>query len=391
LVSWWPAEGNANDVYDGNSGTLHNGAGFGAGKVGQAFNLNGTDAFVSFAASSNLNVGISSGLSVECWISPNNVSRVQIISEWNDGAGNIGVHFYHSDPGIGGVGSLAANIMDTSGLTHIFASAPNLVTRSNFQHVALTYDKASGIGKLYYNGTLVATRNVGVFTPQTTYPLYFGTRVSGPAAVGSYFAGLMDEVSLYNRALTDSEVVAIYNAGSSGKCHPNQPPTAANLEAATIQNRTMAIPVEKILLKAFDPDGDLLTLESVSLTSTNGGTVVLSTLDVLYTPSANYIGADRFTFTVSDGRGGSASGFVLIQVRDPNQISGNMLPLTQIAGGYLVTFAGIPGQTYTLQRASFVTGPWTNLVQIAVGQGGIATYADTNAPPAGAYYRTTYP
>src|SRR5213593_2043987 len=42
LVSWWPGDGNANDIIGGNNGTLQNGATFAAGMVGQAFSFDGT-------------------------------------------------------------------------------------------------------------------------------------------------------------------------------------------------------------------------------------------------------------------------------------------------------------------------------------------------------------
>ena len=45
-----------------------------------------------------------------------------------------------------------------------------------FQHVALTYDKTTGVAVLYRNGVVVATANLGVFTPQTSFDLYLGKR-----------------------------------------------------------------------------------------------------------------------------------------------------------------------------------------------------------------------
>jgi hypothetical protein len=46
LVSWWPGDGNADDVQNVNDGTLQGGATFAAGMVGQAFSFNGVNAFV---------------------------------------------------------------------------------------------------------------------------------------------------------------------------------------------------------------------------------------------------------------------------------------------------------------------------------------------------------
>src|SRR6185369_9976874 len=59
------------------------------------------------------------------------------------------------------------------------------------------------------------------FTPQTSYPLYIGQSVV--AGNSATFSGLMDEVSLYGRALSQSEVRSIYAVGVGGKCHPTAP------------------------------------------------------------------------------------------------------------------------------------------------------------------------
>ena len=168
-------------------------------------------------------------------------------------------------------------------------------------------------------------------------------------------------------------------------------PTAASISAATCQNQPLSILIEKLLMLAFDPDGDPLRITAVSVTSTNGGGVVLGTNTVTYAPAAGFIGTDCFTYTVDDGWGGAASGRVVVQVRPADQVSGNMMPITFVPGGLLISFAAIPGCTYTLQRSLSVSGPWFSLGTITVGSNGLGTYADSNAPPLGAFYRTVYP
>jgi hypothetical protein len=217
-VSWWPAEGDATDIVGTNSGILQNGMGFDTGEVGQAFSFDGVSSYIVVPASASLDVGAGSGFTLECWINPADLANEHALAEWNDAAGNIGVHLWISIAQLGGLGSIYANLKDPSGGDHNFASPPNLLTTGNYQHVALTYDKGSGIARIYYNGAAVAAQTVGVFTPQTSYALYFGTRISGYSGVGGYYSGLMDEVSLYNRALQDSEIQAIFNAGTLGKC-----------------------------------------------------------------------------------------------------------------------------------------------------------------------------
>jgi hypothetical protein len=302
------------------------------------------------------------------------------------------MHLWIAEPWFdnqGGPGDLFSDVKDVSGNDHILVSAPGILVSNQFQHVAVTYDKASGAGVLYVNGNVAFSANLGNFTPQTSYDLSLGRRQThDPPGV---FNGMMDEVSVYGRALSASEIQAIYVAGAAGKC-ADPAPTAANISAVTLENVPTSIPVSKFLLAASDPDNDPLSLASVSSRSTNGGSVVLASGGVIYNPVTNFLlGADRFTYTVSDGRGGVGSAFVLMQVVSPNQASDNFLPLVPIPGGYRVSFAGMQGLTYSLQRATNVTGPWFYLGPVLAGPGGIGVYADTNAPVPSAFYRTIYP
>src|SRR6185503_6161920 len=101
-----------------------------------------------------------------------------------------------------------ANIIDVTGVGHGIVTPPNLLTTSNFYHVALTYDKASGLAAIYINGNSVTQQNLGTFTPQTSTHFYVGLRSSGTAA-GNRFSGTIDELSLYNRALPAAQLAAI--------------------------------------------------------------------------------------------------------------------------------------------------------------------------------------
>ena len=184
---------------------------FARGKFGQAFRFDSPDAAVKIAAKPDMNVGTGDGFTIECWINPSDLSQLHPIAEWNTGRGSWGVHFYID---VGGTGNLYANIVDCSGLWHNFQTRGNIVTINTFQHVALTYNKVSGEAKMYRNGKIVAEATVGNFMPQTTYDLYLGKRP--PTGGESYvFAGLMDEVGIYCRALSPSEIAAIYNAGKA--------------------------------------------------------------------------------------------------------------------------------------------------------------------------------
>jgi hypothetical protein len=239
VVSWWAGEGNANDRIGANNGVLEGGVTFVPGEVGRAFDFDGTTADVKFPASPSLDVGPGAGLTIEAWIMPSDLLQMRPIVEWNSGDTSVaypdGVHFWTSVlTAIGtGPGCLFANIMDTSSTSHSLASAPGLLTTTAFQHVAVTYSRTTGVAVLYINGAVVAQQDLGIFTPKTTSDLYLGYRLAGYPA-GARFAGKMDEVTLYSRALSATEILSIYSAGTSGKCTTSTTAECAHVPAGLV-------------------------------------------------------------------------------------------------------------------------------------------------------------
>ena len=333
---------------------------------------------------------------MEAWINPSDVAARGPLFEWNDGITGWGVHFW-IDPGSfnAGPGALYANIVDTGGFWHQLHSPAGAVSSNTFQHVALTYDKAVGMATIYCNGVGVAQAILGSFTPLTTFDLYLGRRVMGAPGDVATFSGLIDEPAIYNRALTAAEITTIYNAGSAGKCVPRIQclPDLISVPANTSTNLAAA----KLTLNDLDLDGYALTVINVSSNSAQGGTVTLISGQVTYTPPANLTGNDAFTYSVSDGHGGAASGTVTATVGSGGGPSQNLIFGPAIVGNSLVFhFAGIPGLTYTIEAAASLSGPWakvTNLTAPATDQGlGVGVFA-FQIPLAGAsqFYRTVYP
>ncbi|HKQ36514.1 MAG TPA: LamG-like jellyroll fold domain-containing protein [Verrucomicrobiae bacterium] len=220
LVAWWPFDGSAQDVAGNNNGTLVGNPAFKTGEVGQALHFDYLDDAMRVPANPALDVGQSSGFTIEGWIKSDDLTVQHPIVEWNNDAGSIGTHFWTSQMGFDGqISSLFANIIDTTGVGHGIRTPSGLLTTDRFYHVALTYDKASGVATIYIDGSRVAQENLGTFTPQTSSHFYVGLRSSG-TATGNRFAGDIDELSLYNRALSGAELHAIFAASSLGKCKP---------------------------------------------------------------------------------------------------------------------------------------------------------------------------
>jgi hypothetical protein len=170
------------------------------------------------------------------------------------------------------------------------------------------------------------------------------------------------------------------------------PPTAQDAFAATTVNIPLVFSVAKLLLTASSPEQFPLTLAAVGNPSVNGGSVSLFPDTVSYTPKAGYVGDDSFSYTIDDGHGGTTTANIMVSVLPAAAAAANMLPLALTPQGLQVSFAGIVGRTYTLQRTETLASPvWATVGQATVGTEGIAILVDPDPPAGGAFYRTIYP
>jgi hypothetical protein len=216
LVSWWPGDGHSFDIQDGNHGTRLGGASYSAAKVGHGFTFDSDDDRVTIPHNTNLNIN-SPGFTAEFWIrgvknQPQTLYTV--IDKSHSFVDNTGWAFQ----GVSSTGSLAFLIGAGGGAPYnnfpLVASGD--VLDGNFHHIAGTWDGANI--RLYVDGVLQGV------TPFTTP--FNNTRVlnigfaAGGGAPQRFFRGSVDEFGIYSRALSASEIQAIFNTGSSGKCKP---------------------------------------------------------------------------------------------------------------------------------------------------------------------------
>ncbi|NOU45325.1 MAG: DUF4347 domain-containing protein, partial [Methyloglobulus sp.] len=97
----------------------------------------------------------------------------------------------------------------------------------------------------------------------------------------------------------------------------NDAPTAVNDTASTNEDIPLTIPVATLLANDTDPDtGDTLTVTSVQ--GAVNGTVSLVSGVVTFTPTAHYNGPASFTYTISDGKGGTSTATVNVTVEPVN-------------------------------------------------------------------------
>ena len=227
LRSWWPADG-ATDRVGGNNGTLNGGVRFANGMVGGAFQFNGKGSYVE-APDLGLPFG-NSPRTLEFWTKPESYAQVPGRTPVIYGGINPDDAFY--------VAVIGANACIGQWGGDDLCGATN-VADGKWHHVALTYDETS-------TATLFLDGNVETVWPGKNY---FTTSSSGHVYLGSnfafsgaedHFAGLVDEVSIYNRSLDGAEIQSIFNAGSLGKCRPG-------IEAGTPEGQTCVPPPPDLL------------------------------------------------------------------------------------------------------------------------------------------------
>lgn len=207
LASWWSGEGNTNDVHGSNHGTPQGGLSYGAGKVGQAFVLNGTDGY--FDTPSN---GIPAGnaaRTVEMWLKPRADSvALDQNTAFFYGAVALRRGFGIDMDGLTGSGNVRLQVFifftDINGID-------TGVKPDTYFHVAATYDGTTL--RAFINGVEKGSFTPGLPLETATTNLNIGRSFSA-----AYFGGQLDEVSIYNRALQSSELTSIAGAGSAGKC-----------------------------------------------------------------------------------------------------------------------------------------------------------------------------
>jgi phospholipase/lecithinase/hemolysin len=211
LSDWWPGEGNANDSVGTNNGTLVGGVTFAPGEVGQAFSLNGVDAYVNFGSAPSFAV---QDFTLDAWVSVDpaqNTGERRVLSR-DDVPDNLRqMYCLKSSSSAGGDGHARLEILKDGVFTAVTAPSP---LAAGFHHLAGT--RSGNVLTLYVDGVWVAstvTTITGPISPNA--PLVLG-QVS-PAYNGEFFSGLVDEADLFGRALSPAEIQWIFNAGSEGK------------------------------------------------------------------------------------------------------------------------------------------------------------------------------
>ncbi len=224
LVGWWPFNGNANDISgNGNNGTV-NGATLTTDRFGSsnsAYSFNGTSNFISIPDNNSLDFTTTYTISV--WVQipdystpqfPNGSGSTDAVrtilgkprsSGWTSGYSINSVYEVYQ-----GLSNNFTHTNHDGTFQSILASNSPLPLNSWINIIAV---KTPTNISLYRNGVLEQTLNTTLTLTNSSEPLYIGKEFTNTAPLDWYrwFKGKTDDIGIWNRALTQQEITALYN------------------------------------------------------------------------------------------------------------------------------------------------------------------------------------
>ena len=389
-IGQWHMDNNWNDSSgNGNNGTAYNGATFSTdAKIGtHAGSFDGVDDYVS-----GTNTYISAAtntFTIEFWSKPTATRNITI--ESNSGISGIGGQRYAISPAWFGNSDAGVGVsVGTNGISVFEHAADYLpsplvynVSLSGWNHIAVVYESKQP--RLYLNGNLVRT---GLNSQRSNvFPsIKFGN-------IGNYgpYQGLLDEVAVYNRALSASEIKAHYDAGTVVEPPPPPPVTVS---PPTVNPVTSPTTSQTITLSGTKQAGTAIYINGVEYVPLNSST----TWQTTYTLQS---GTNTLNIVAKDANGNQSSAVVVTVLLDntaptisssipANNVSVNTtitsvtINLTDSYSNINLT-ATITGAVVKNSSGQAITGTWTT--------SGNSTVIFTPSSPfiEGTYTVTIYP
>ncbi len=354
LTAWWKGDGNTNDVTAEYNGTAGGDLSYASGKVGQAFSFDGTQSpYVSLPAGAFPAQPSNGPFSFESWFQ---TPSGGVILGQQPGAPYTSVGGWAPAIYVGTDGKLRAEMFYNSALGTTPITSSYAVNDGQWHHVAVTYDGSTETA--YLDGALVGS--VGNYTQAANgSPLSYqlGTGFTGggwPAGNGAWytFNGLIDEATVYSRALSATEVLGIVSAGTYGKC------TNGITTAVSGNNQTGA--VTRTLPQPFI----VQTPNSVTFTVVSNGSAS-GTFNPINGFPAPVLSNGNTQAVVSPDSNGNATS---------PQLTANSTP-----GTFTVTaFDGVNTQTFNVTTTACATNPTVTLLTDS-GASNELRYAVNNA------------
>ncbi|MCR4284168.1 MAG: fibronectin type III domain-containing protein [Parcubacteria group bacterium] len=186
----------------GNTGTLLNSPVWTTGKVSGGLSFDGVDDAVQIADGGAFNFG-SGDFTVSAWFKTSSIQTKNIISKY------IGSGRYAFNLQVGGSGLIS--FMSSDGASKQIGAADTPYEDGAWHHIVGVKDSAQLT--LYIDNVLKGSTPFGGTVENSNYKTYIGARGYNNLPQDNYFPGLLDDVRIYNRALTQSDVATLYDFG----------------------------------------------------------------------------------------------------------------------------------------------------------------------------------
>ncbi|HLP96613.1 MAG TPA: LamG-like jellyroll fold domain-containing protein [Saprospiraceae bacterium] len=250
LIAYYPFCESATDYSGhGNHGSINGGVTFVDDKWGHsksAAHFNGTNAFIRVPASVSLDT-LTKSITVACWFYTKSYDSkwASLISKSNNTSALRQYSIIYDKDGL-------ISFSHTLVATH-------LLELNQWYHMAVTYQDT--IAKCYVDGILVDSNTMANQITSTNFPLYIG---ADPHVVTEYHHGMLDDVRIYNRALSAAEVSALYlvevncNTISTHEAINEQNLTAFPNPTTGLLTFDWKVPPPDWTLQVFDLQGKLI-------------------------------------------------------------------------------------------------------------------------------------
>ncbi len=211
LVGYWPLSGNTNDI----SGNANNGVNNGAtlttdrfGNTNSAYLFNGTSSYINVPNSASLQ--FNGGITFSTWFNASSIpvgavnSTSYIMSKGADGGTPYSWISYLD------TGELSLRMWNNSSLNNgaVISNSQFPISLNRWYNVTFTFDGTNA--KAYINGQLISSVASTYSTFTNIYDLKFGRRHT--SGLPYFFNGKLDDIGIWNRALTSNEILSIYQA-----------------------------------------------------------------------------------------------------------------------------------------------------------------------------------
>lgn len=171
-------------------------------RVGNCLVFDGVNDYINISDSNSLK--INGDLTISAWIKPLSLaSQRQVLVDKG----------YNSEFRLGFINNVSPYpiyAMHGDGVGNYYqTSIINSLTQNEWQHIVIVRDNTVKQYRGYKNGVLNLTSGIYTINPTvTTHAVSIGRRIEG----SEYFNGLMDDIRIYNRALSDNEITQLYNS-----------------------------------------------------------------------------------------------------------------------------------------------------------------------------------